>query len=240
MPLRRLAGRDRSEFANWGLGALLALTAGTVDVCGFLAYHQFTSHMSGLTATIAATFVTDGPRVILRPLAVLCAFLAGAAVCSVLVNWSRRRDYESVFAVPLLLESVLLAILPFLATLLAAAHTSETVLLAVMAFSMGLQNAAGAKISGAQLRTTHVTGMVTDIGIELGRALYWNHSPQHELIRSRARLLLLKSLLVGLFLTGGLLAALGYPRFGLRLLWPLAFALAAITVLPVATDLRGR
>ena len=238
MPLRRLAGRDRSETANWALGALLALTAGTVDVSGFLAYSQFTSHMSGLTATIAATLVTEGPRVMLRPLAVLFAFLGGAALCSILVNWSRRRDYESVFAVPLLLESVLLATIPCLTLL--PVRAPATLLLAVMALSMGLQNAAGAKISGAALRTTHVTGMVTDIGIELGRALYWNQSTRLEPVRSRARLLWLKTLLVALFLLGGVLAAFGYPKFGLRLLWPFALVLALITAIPVATDLRNR
>lgn len=235
MPLRRLAGRHRSEMANWGLGAMLALIAGTVDVCGFLAYRQFTSHMSGLTATIAATLVSQGPRVILRPLAVLCAFVAGAALCSILVNWFRRRDRESLFAVPLLLESLLLALVPVL-----AAHIPATPLLALMAFSMGLQNAAGAKLSNAQLRTTHVTGMVTDIGIELGRALYWNHSSRHERVRSHGRLLLLKMLLVTLFLLGGIVAAFGYPRFGLHLLWPFAATLAALTFVPVATDLFGR
>lgn len=233
MPLRRLAGRQRSDTANWGLGALLALNAGTVDVSGFLAYRQFTSHMSGLTATIAATLVTEGPRVILRPLAALCAFVGGAALCSILVNWSRRRDHESLFAVPLLLESALLGGIALL-----AGSMPVTLLLAIMAFSMGLQNAASAKLSNAQLRTTHVTGMVTDIGIELGRALYWNHSPEHEPIRSHARLLSFKTLLVGLFLLGGIVAAYGYPRFGLHLLWPFAASLAAVTLIPVATDLR--
>ena len=255
MPLRRLAGRTRSETANRSLGALLALTAGTVDVSGFLAYRQFTSHMSGLTATIAATLVTEGPRVILRPLSVLCAFLAGAALCSVLVNWSCRRDHESLFALPLLLESALLALIPLIGPLIGPLQgslltpllgtrfptlTPVPLLLALMAFTMGLQNAASAKLSGTQLRTTHVTGMVTDIGIELGRALYWNRSAQHEPIRSHVRLLALKSLLVALFLLGGIVAAFGFPRFGLRLLWPFALALAAVTVAPVAADLRPR
>ena len=39
-----------------------------------------------------------------------------------------------------------------------------------------VQNAMITKVSNAEIRTTHVTGMVTDIGIEIGKLLYWNRS----------------------------------------------------------------
>lgn len=44
--------------------------------------------------------------------------------------------------------------------------------LACLCFIMGMQNATITKISGARIRTTHATGMITDIGIEVGRAVY--------------------------------------------------------------------
>jgi hypothetical protein len=62
MPLRRMTGRERSEAANWQLAALLAFTAGAVDVTGYLGLRQFTSHMSGVTATLAGHGVTHSRR----------------------------------------------------------------------------------------------------------------------------------------------------------------------------------
>ena len=71
MPLRRLTGRNRSTAANWQLAALLAFTAGTVDVSGYLALRQFTSHMSGIVATMAADIATRGLDILLQPAVVL-------------------------------------------------------------------------------------------------------------------------------------------------------------------------
>lgn len=233
MPLRRLTGRSRSAAANRQLAALLAFVAGAVDVLGLLALRQFTSHMSGTVASLAADLAGGGAFDLLRPGVVLAAFLAGAALCALLVNWSRRRDHESLYALPLLTEALLLAL---------AAFGSPHLLLytlALLAFSMGLQNAIITKISHAEIRTTHVTGMITDIGIQLGRALYPNRNRGRQPVRIERSRLLLLSLLVALFFLGGWMGALAYPHFGLLTMLPLAVMLAAPTVLPIAADLSA-
>jgi uncharacterized membrane protein YoaK (UPF0700 family) len=233
MPLRRLTARDRSFAADWQLAAILAFTAGTVDVSGYLAFHQFTSHMSGSVATIAADIDAHRLAVLIPPALVLLCFLAGAATCSVLVNWSRRRNLEGLFAIPIALEAALLAATPVL-------YTPHRVLLtlALLSFAMGLQNAVIAKISHNVIRTTHVTGMVTDIGIELGRALYWNHSTGRVPVHAERQHLLLLALLVTLFFAGGALGGLSYPHFGFGNLIPFAAVLAVIALLPIVGDLR--
>ena len=233
MPLRRLTARDRSATANWQLAALLAFTAGTVDVSGYLALRQFTSHMSGLVAAMAADIATQGFRAFTQPAVVLSCFLAGAASCAVLVNWERRRNRESLFAVPVLLEALLLA---SLALPLESRHLFIT--LCVLGFSMGLQNAIITKISHAEIRTTHITGMVTDIGIELGKALYWNRTTGRIPVHAERHRLLLLIMLVSLFFAGGTLGAFAYPRVGFLLRLPLAVLLAAPTILPIAADLH--
>lgn len=231
MPLRRMTGRKRSEAANWQLAALLAFTAGVVDVTGFLGLQQFTSHMSGITATLATELGTQGVRVLTRPAVVLGCFLAGAAFCAVVVNWERRRNRESLFAVPVAIEALLLA-----AVALFGGEGHLFASLAVMGFSMGLQNAVITKISDAEIRTTHVTGTITDIGIELGRLFYWNRTPRGSEVRADRRKLVLLSMLVVLFFGGGTLSAAAFHRLGFLLLLPLAATLATITVLPIAAD----
>jgi uncharacterized membrane protein YoaK (UPF0700 family) len=233
VPLRHLTGRHRSTAADWQLASLLALTAGTVDVSSYLALRHFTSHMSGTVATIAADIDAHTLRVILPPSLVLACFLLGATLCSLLVNWSRRRNLEGLFALPILLESLLLT----LAALFATPH-HLFLTLALLSFTMGLQNAVITKISHAVIRTTHVTGMVTDIGIELGRALYWNRTTGRTPVHAERRHLLLLTLLVTLFFTGGAIGALTYPHIGFHTLLPFALLLAAIAILPISADLR--
>jgi uncharacterized membrane protein YoaK (UPF0700 family) len=234
MLLRHLTGRVRSRIANVRLAAMLAFAAGLVDVSGYLGLKQFTSHMTGITATLAAAVGTDAPVLLAHTAVILVSFLGGAAVCALLVNFSRRRERESLFALPLFLEALVLG-----AVGLTRGHSHVLPLLGVLAFAMGLQNAIITKISDAEIRTTHVTGMVTDIGIELGRALYLSRNPSHEPVRAHRERLGMLVLLVGAFVAGGLLGAVTFPRFGFVSFVPLAMLLATPTVFPILADLRG-
>lgn len=95
------------------------------------------------------------------------------------------------------------------------------------------------KISNAAIRTTHVTGMVTDIGIELGKLLYVNldRSPEREpLVRANREKLRIQASLFALFFGGGVLGAVGFSRFGYVAVLPLAMLLFAIAIWPVAED----
>lgn len=229
-----MTARERTETANWQLAALLAFNAGAVDIAGYLGLRQFTSHMSGVTATISAALGTGQYSVLLRPAAVLACFLAGAAFCAVLVNWERRRERESLFAVPVFMEAVLLAIIPAFA---GVNHLFPTLMM--MGFCMGLQNAIITKISHKEIRTTHVTGMVTDIGIELGKLIYWNRTAGHAPVLAHRQRLLQLTTLVLLFVAGGTLSALAFHRMGFLLLLPLAALLAAPTILPIVSDVKA-
>ena len=190
--------------------------------------------MSGVVAAMAADLDLRGLNAMTRPATILGCFLAGAAFCALVINWERRRDRESLFAVPVLVEAFLLALLA-----LPAASHHMWFALCLLSFSMGLQNAIITKISHAEIRTTHVTGMITDIGIEIGRALYWNRSGREPVVHSDRRHLLLLSLLVGLFFSGGAFGAFAYPHFGFLILLPIAVFMAVFTIAPITTDIRS-
>lgn len=109
----------------------------------------------------------------------------------------------------------------------------------LLCFIMGLQNALITKLSGAEIRTTHITGIVTDIGIEIGKLLYWNGpSPINPLKVSAnlPRLMTLTSLLGFFFL--GLIGALGFKTIGYVATIPLALTLMLLVLVPVADDLN--
>lgn len=174
----------------------------------------------------------------------LAAFVAGAATSAVLINWRRRRHANSEYATPLMLEAVLLVGFGLLGPRLET-HRLLFVPAAIgaLCFMMGLQNAMITTISKAEIRTTHVTGLVTDIGIELGKLLYWNiaaPTPGTAEVRAdRPKLALLASLLCN-FLVGGLTGAIGFRHLGFISTIPLAGILIILAGVPLADDFIGQ
>ena len=240
-PLREylltVAGPTRSPRHNVQLAALLALNAGVLNSVGFVAVSVYTSHMTGLTAAVADHLVLGGTAVVLTGLLGLFTFVAGAAGCAVLFNWGRRRDLRSRYANVLVLEALLMLLFGLIAEKLAWQHR-ELVFVGVLCFTMGMQNAIITKISGAQIRTTHVTGMVTDIGIEVGKLLYVHRTADLDPVVADLPKLGVLALLVGLFFAGGVLGALGYLELGFGALIPLALVLLVAAAAPLAADVR--
>ena len=231
---------DRTARANVRLGALLAFVAGATTAGGFLAVGQYTSHMTGIVSSLADNLVLGQRGLVLVALASLAAFIAGAMTTAILVNWGLRRQLRGAYGMPLLLEAV--ALLAF--ALFGGAIQGTTPLLVpltlVLCFIMGLQNAVITKISHAEIRTTHVTGLVTDVGIELGKLLYVNPSSHPRPVRANRERLRVHALLVGCFLAGGVTGALGFNTVGFVTALPLAMAVGLVALRPVLHDLRAR
>jgi uncharacterized membrane protein YoaK (UPF0700 family) len=242
--LRSLTARHRTGAANRRLGFALAFVAGAATAGGFLAVGQYTSHMSGIVSALADNLAIGETMLVVGGLSALAAFLCGAAVSAILINWGRRRQAHSEYATPLLLEAGLLLCFGLLGSNLEHHRVMfMPATVGLLCFVMGLQNAMITKISKAEIRTTHVTGLVTDIGIELGKLFYWNLGAAQEggdkVRADRARLRLLSSLL-GMFLAGAIVGAFGFKHAGFVATVPLATILVALAVVPVLDDLRGR
>lgn len=237
--LLNVAGPRRTPALNRHLAYLLALVAGVLNSVGFVAVAVYTSHMTGLTAAVADHLVLGDRRLVAVGVLAIASFTAGAAGCALVFNWGRRRRLHSRYANVLLLEGLLMLGFGLLAELLTWEHR-DLLFIPVLSFTMGLQNAVITKISGAQIRTTHVTGMVTDIGIELGKFLYRNRLPGAEAVTGDPQKLRLLAALVGLFFSGGVLGALGYLAVGFPVLVPTALALLLAAWRPLAADLGLR
>ena len=239
---RRLTGRVRSGKANRSLGFALAFIAGAINAGGFLAVHQYTSHMTGIVSSMADNVALGTFDAALAGLGALLSFVVGAACSAILVNFARQRNMHSEYALPLMVEAVLLLGFGLMGGRLALVDDGPFVSLIVMllAFIMGLQNAVITKLSNAEIRTTHITGIVTDIGIELGKFAYRNAEGATGVRRvaaNRPRLQLLATL-AACFFIGGLAGALGFSHLGYVATVPLALALVALASVPVVDDLR--
>nr|WP_145544848.1 YoaK family protein [Variovorax boronicumulans] len=235
-----LTSRHRAPSTNLVLGLLLAFNAGAINAGGFLVLHQYTSHMTGFTSQLADGLALGQGRLVLTALGALLAFVAGAAATAMLVNWGRQHRLDSIYALPLLCEALLMFPFGLMGAITLGWQTPFAVPLTVLllSFIMGLQNAVGSKTSGGRVRTTHMTGNITDLGMELGKLLYVNHASAPRRVRhDRAKLRLTTGLLAS-FLFGGMAGALGFSRLGFVCVVPLAALLLAVSLPPLWRDLH--
>jgi uncharacterized membrane protein YoaK (UPF0700 family) len=240
---RKLTGSQRSADGNRHLGVLLCFVAGAINAGGFLAVRQYTSHLTGIVSAMADGLALGAYGLVLPGLGALLSFVAGAACSAIMVNYARRRKMHGEYALPLLLEALLLLGFGVLGARLAGiAGLFVPLTVMMLCFIMGLQNALITKVSKAEIRTTHITGIVTDIGIEVGKLLYWNGAPQpgrHEVRANHERLRLLVALVFAFF-AGGVSGALGFQAIGYSATVPLALLLVALAIVPAMDDLVAR
>ncbi|MDX1398261.1 MAG: YoaK family protein [Oceanospirillum sp.] len=183
---------------------VLAFTAGSVNAVGLLGFkHQAVSHVSG-TATLLGTQWADSPLDALHLAGVIVSFLLGAVISGLLLNGNSLklgRHYDSL----LLIEALLL-----LATLWSL---NEGMLYGhyLASAACGLQNALATTYSGAVVRTTHMSGIVTDLGIMLGQALKGRGFDQRKAI--------LFLLLISGFVSGGTAGGLLFEHVQFFALW---------------------
>ena len=184
-----------------GVGAgALACVAGMVNAVGFLGFqHQSVTHLTGTTTLLGIAVAGGDTRATLELLAMLAAFLAGATLAGVLIQDSTLQLGRR-YGLALAIESALLfAAVPLFAR-------QELAGMACAAMAIGLQNAMATTYSGAVVRTSHVSGMFTDLGIGIGHAL-------RGLPLQRRRLQLC-TLIVLAFAGGAVAGAFGYARMG--------------------------
>ncbi len=241
--LRRLVGHQRTRRANRQLGLLLAGVAGAINAGGFLAIQRYTSHMTGIVSGVADDLALGHGGLALAGALLVGVFISGAVTTTLLINWARRRRLRSEFALSLLLEALLLLAFGLLGANLARTSALLVPATAVLlCFIMGLQNAMVTKISQAEVRTTHMTGVITDLGIELGKLLYWNRTPDtpaEPMVRANRDRLRLHAALLACFAGGGLAGALAFQSMGYFATVPIALLLAGLAAVPILDDLQA-
>ena len=196
-----------SRLATWvWIGAAaLACVAGMVNVVGYLGFeHQAITHLTGTTSLLGAALAQGNLRAVLQLAGMLLAFVLGAVLSGLLIKDSVLQLGRR-YGVALAFEAALLV----LAVPLFEQGSFVGPLLAAVA--IGLQNAMATTYSGAIIRTSHVSGMFTDLGITLGHAL--RGLPVDH------RRLSLCLVIISAFLAGGVIGALLYGQWQYKALY---------------------
>jgi len=235
--------RARSKQMNRQLAWSLAFVAGAVNAGGFLAVQLYTSHVTGAVAKISDQLVLGNPAVALEGFGIVCFFGLGAFCSTLLVSYGRRHRFKSHYAASLLIEASLLILFGLIGAQLNTMHglfVSMTVML--LSFMMGMHNSMVSTISNAEVRTSHMTGIVTDLGIELSRLVYFNRTKNSKIppIRANRDKLKLHGLILGSFFSGGLVGAWTFKHVGFKMALFLAAFLVFLAIRPIGHDIRVR
>ena len=232
----------RSDADNRRLAWTLAFVAGAVNAGGFLAIGRYTSHMTGVVSAMADDLALSRLAPFAAALAMLGSFLAGAMLSSLIISWGRRHRWHSRYAGALSLEALLLLLFGALGARHGRSGGFDLGLALLLCAIMGLQNAIVTSISGAVVRTTHLTGVVTDLGIELSKLIYWNRAAAAggEKIVANRQKLRLHGLILCAFFAGAVLGALGFRFLGYGTVIPLALWLLFPAARPLWKELQAR
>lgn len=168
----RHEGPTRSVAKNATLAAYLAFVGGYVNSSGCLLVGSFTSHVTGSVGRLSIDLASRNSGAAGLALAFVVSFFVGAVGASLIVESSVFHRAARAYAFALVVESCLLGAFIVIADLSGTIHPrwldAEAVLLCT---AMGMQNSLVTRLSGAVVRTTHLTGIVTDLGIEVARAI---------------------------------------------------------------------
>ena len=229
------SGAARNNVLDRRLACSLAGVAGALNAVAFCAAGFFSANMTGNVSSLSNQVATGQWRSALFYGCIVVSFMSGAAASTLLIGMGRRRRYHGIYALAILMEAIMLVCLRC-AGLWLSPRWRVPCLVVGLAFLMGLQNAVVTRISDARVRTTHVSGMATDVGIELGLLLdgLWKHELPGDDGTVRVRLRLHAQTILS-FLVGGIAGVLSYRMIGDVTLWITA---AVLGVIAVSTLLR--
>lgn len=209
----------------WAGAWALAFVGGMVNVVGLLGFeHQAITHLTGTTSMLAAALASLDRGAALHFAAIIGSFVAGTVLSGFLIQDSTLQLGRR-YGVALLLESVLLC------TAVPLLTRGSIFGIYSASCACGLQNAMVSTYSGAVIRTTHVSGMFTDLGIFLGHTLRG--------LPVDSRRLRLCFLVISGFLCGGIVGAVGFRFLSNSALF-IPAGLTAATALVYGAYLLGK
>lgn len=206
-------GNKRSLGHNLKIASLLSFVAGVVNVAGFLAVQKLTTNVTGHFAFfVDEVFKLNFKQGLIYFLYIFFFFL-GSFFSSLLVEFLLRRNEIYSYVIPTAIESAILFAIAIFGEYLVT--DSPNVLAYILLFAMGLQNSLVTKISNATVRTTHLTGLFTDLGIELSQLFFYHE----ELFRKKLFVSIkLRLSIISFFFIGGITSGIFYSKLGLSVL----------------------
>lgn len=206
-------GKTRTLKHNLSIASLLSFVAGIVNVAGFLAVQKLTTNVTGHFAFfVDEVFQLHFWKGFVYFLYIFF-FLFGAFISSFLLEIKIHKNSPTIYTIPVLVEIAILVTIAIFGNYLQI-DNPNTIACSLL-FAMGLQNALVTKISNATVRTTHLTGLFTDLGIELSQLFFYKETLQKEKLYASIKL---RFTIISFFFIGGIIGGLFYSNMKLKVL----------------------
>ncbi len=225
---------------------LLAFLAGSVNAGGYIACGRFVSHVTGFATLFGLDAATGRWDDALGILSVPLYFLMGVMISAYLIDRPYRRGKKPHYATVMSCVALCLILVAVLGQGNAFGVFGEPAhlrrdyfLLALLCAASGLQNAAITTATGATVRTTHLTGLTTDLGIGIIRAISVNplDPAEKEKINAEWKAARFRVGTIGAFGMGSALGAVLYLRFAyMGFMLPAAIAIYFVIVAALTGD----
>ncbi|MDO5686467.1 MAG: YoaK family protein [Neisseria sp.] len=226
------------------LGYLMAFLGGAINAGGFFAVLRYTSHMSGELARLADTLYVGDWEIAITACLMVVSFILGATHSSWTILWAKRQRFRSSYGISMWLEAIYMLIFGLMGAWLgkwgSTFFLSPTIML--MCFIMGMHNTVMTVLSSGVIRSTHMTGFVTDIGIELSKVLYYRRDTNPRLPDVQVNIPKIKlfSGVITSFVVGGIVGAWGFHVLGYHFVMPVAAILFVLGFGSIGYDVRLR
>lgn len=199
----RKYSNSRSINDNLKLGVLTAFTAGMVNVASLILFFSFTSNVTGHFAILAEEIAAGKWFQVVVVFSWILLYMFGAFLSNFIVIHGRPRHAFLSHSLPLFIEMLLLLTVGVYGTFYYKETLIETeILTALLLLSMGMQNGLTASISNFSVKTTHLTGLTTDVGIHLSLITKSFYRKKPDVINK----LKLMGAIASAYLVGGVIA----------------------------------
>jgi uncharacterized membrane protein YoaK (UPF0700 family) len=211
----RHKGKTRTFKHNLRLAALLSFIAGLVNIKGVLQLNILTTNVTGHFAFFAEELMLQKYVLAFSFLLYILAFLAGSFVANFTIEYYIKKGKSAAHKYPMVLEITILFIVGIGGNTFISNGLSQTVIACILLFSMGVQNSLVTQISSSTVRTTHLTGLFTDLGIELSQLFFYKERKQKEKLYKSIEL---RSAIILCFFLGCILGGFIYSSLLLGIL----------------------
>lgn len=211
----RHQGKNRTFRHNLRLASNLSLVAGIVNSVGVLAISTLTTNVTGHFAYFSEKLIVGQYAKAIPFLLYILFFFLGAFVSNFCIEIAAINKKKYLHTAPMFLEIFLLVLVGFWNDWNFTGTENTNQIAYLLLFSMGLQNALVTKISQSTVRTTHLTGLFTDLGIETSQYFFYRQHPNAVKLKKN---IFLKLSIIVFFFTGCISGTLLFYRIGLKAL----------------------
>jgi len=201
----RRSKEERTLKENLLLASSTALAAGITNVAGMIAFLAFTTNVTGHVANLAKHIVEQNYRDIIVFLVWLLLFFAGAFLSSFIIrSYKHISDYKA-HSIPVIIEIIVLLFVAIYGhNFYNETALEREIVIGCIMFSMGLQNSLVSTVSGGLIKTSHLTGLFTDLGGDIAE---WLHPKARKTVTVRNKIYVRLTIL-GFYLTGAIIGGL--------------------------------